>query len=93
MIRLSLESCRNPAGSSRGVAVVELDVQRAARIPHRHRGVEPPVPHAEVVEHAQRLAGEPAQLRVVALVLQLTDDHEREHHVGVPEAQQRTRVG
>ena len=77
----------------RRVAVVELDVQRAAVLADRHRRVEPAVGHPQVVEDPQRLAGEPAQLGVVALVLQFTDHDEREHHVGVAEAQQRTGVG
>ena len=92
MIRLSLLSLRKPAGST-GVAVVELDVQRPAVVPDRHRRVEPPVRDPQVVEDAQRLPGEPAEFGVVALVLQFSDDDEREHHVGFTEAQQRTRVG
>jgi hypothetical protein len=76
-----------------GVAVVELDVQRAAVLADLHRCVQPPVRDPQVVEDAQRLPGEPAEFGVVALVLELSDHDEREHHVGVTEAQQRTRVG
>ncbi len=77
----------------RRVAVVELDVQRAAVLTDRHRGVEPAVLHPQVVEQPQRLPGEPAQLRVVALVLELPDHDEREDHVVSAHAQQRTGVG
>jgi len=77
----------------RRVAVVQLDMQRAAVLTHRNGRVQPPVRHPQVVEDPQRLPGEPAQFRVVALVLQLADHHQWEHHVGVAEAQQRTRVG
>src|SRR3712207_7952285 len=52
----------------------------------RSRGVEPAVPHPQVVEQPQRLPGEPAQLRVVALVLELPDHDEREDHVVGPHA-------
>jgi hypothetical protein len=81
-----------PGRQHRRVAVVELHVQGAALVTDRHRRVEPAVGHPQVVQDAQRLPGEPPELRVVALVLQLPDDDERKHHVGVPEAQQRGRV-
>ena len=68
-------------------------MQRAAVVTDGHRRVEPAVLDPQVVEHPQRLPGEPAQLGVVALVLQLADHDEREHHVGVAEAQQRAGVG
>ena len=51
------------------------------------------MPHPQVVEQTQRLPGEPAQLRVVPLALQLADHDEREHHVVLGEAVQRARVG
>jgi hypothetical protein len=81
-----------PGRQHRRVAVVELDVQRAADLPDWNGSVQPAVRHPQVVEHAEGLAGEPAQLGVVALVLQLTDDDEREDHVGVAEARQCARV-
>ena len=93
MIRLSLLSLRKPGRQRRRVAVVELDVQRAAVLADGDRGVEPAVRDPEVVEHAQRLPREPAELRVVALVLEFSDHDEREHHVGVAEAHQRAGVG
>jgi hypothetical protein len=77
----------------RRVAVVELDVQRAAVLADRDGRVEPAVLHPQVVEHAQGLAGEPPELGVVALVLQFPDDDEREDHVGGTEARERARVG
>jgi hypothetical protein len=73
--------------------VVQLHVQRAALVTDRHRRIEPAVRHPEVVEHPQGLPREPAEFGVVPLVLQLPDDDEREHDVGVTEAQQRTGVG
>ena len=73
--------------------MVELDVQRAAVVADRHRRVEPAVGHPQVVEDPQRLPGEPAELGVVALVLELPDHDERENHVGIAEAHQRARVG
>ena len=49
--------------------MVELDAQRAALLTDRHRLVEAAVGDAQLVEHAQRAAGEVAQFRVVALDL------------------------
>jgi hypothetical protein len=48
---------------------------------------------AELVEVAERLAGEVADLRVVALRLQLRDDDHRDHHGVLGEAEERARVG
>ena len=58
------------------VGVVQLDPQGAALVVAEHRLVEPAVLDPQLVEHPQRLPGEPAQLRVVPLALQLGDDHE-----------------
>ncbi len=76
-----------------GVAVVELDVQRTALCPNRNGLIEPSMLDAEIVEQAQRLAGEPAQLVVVALGLQLTDHYQRNNHFMFGEAGAGPRIG
>ena len=63
----------------RRVGVVELDPHGAAGVVDRHRLVEPAVLDAQLVEQPQRLAGEPAELRMRALGLELGDDHDRQH--------------
>jgi hypothetical protein len=73
----------------RQVRVVELDVQGAALVAHRHRRVQPAVLDPQVVEGAQGLAGEPAQLGVVTLAFQLADDHQRQDDVVLAEAGER----
>ena len=75
------------------VGVVELDVQAAAVVADRHRGVQPAVPHPQVVEHPQRLPGEAPELGVVPLALQLADHHQRQHDLVLGEPPQRPRVG
>ena len=77
----------------RGVGVVELDPDRAAGVTDRHRLVEPAVQHAQLVERPQRGPGEVAQLGVVALALQLGDDHDRQDDLVLVEAAERARVG
>ena len=90
---MSLSPSRKPAGSDVGVGVVELDPERAALVAHRHRRVEAAVGDPQLVEHAQRGAGEVAQLRVVPLALQLGDDDDREDDLVLVEPPQRARVG
>ena len=85
-MRESLLSTRKPAGSVDRSRVVQLDAQRAAVVADRHRRVEPAVLDAQLVEHAQRLPGEPAQLGVVALGLQLADHHQRQDDLVLGEA-------
>ena len=80
-------------GQRGGVGVVELDPQRAALVADRDRAVEPAVLHPQLVEAAQRRAGEVAELGVVALGLQLGDDDDREDDVVLLEAAYRRRVG
>ena len=92
-IRVSLESLRKPCGSTPGIGVVQLDLQRAAGVVRRHRLIEPAVLDPQLVEHPQRLAGEPAELGMVALVLQLGDHHERHDHLVVGEPGEGRRVG
>ena len=93
MIRLSLLSLRKPAGSTDGSLWLSSTCSVPPSSPTGTGRVQPAVGDPQVVEDAQRLPGEPAQFGVVALVLQFPDHDEREHHVGVAEAQQRTGVG
>ena len=82
------------AGRQRvGVGVVELDPDRAALLADRDRLVEATVDDPQLVEHAQRRAGEEAQLRVVPLALQLGDHDHREDDLVLVEPLQRPRVG
>ena len=55
--------------------MIQFDMQRSAFRPDRDRFVEAAVFQSQVVEQPQRLTGEPAQLVMVALRLQLTDHH------------------
>ena len=48
---------------------------------------------AQIVEDPQRLTGEVAEVRVVALGLELGDHHDRQHDVVLGEAVQRLRIG
>jgi len=64
-----------PRGQHRGVAVVELNVQRTALCPNGNRLIKPAVFQPHIIEEAQRLAGEPAELVVVPFGLQLADHH------------------
>ena len=72
--------------------VVELDVHVAAVDADRQRRGEVAVALAEVVEDAQGLAGEVAEVGVVALGLELGDDDDRQHDVVLGEAHQRMGV-
>ena len=86
-------SVRKPAGSTVGIAVVQLDVQRTALRPNGNRLIQPAVLEPQIVEQPQRLPGEPAQLVVVALGLQLADDHQRDHHFVLGEPGARPGIG
>ena len=88
---MSLSPSRMPAGSTAGVGVGELDPQRAA-LADRDREVESPVLDAQLVEDAQRLTGEVADLGVVALALELGDHHDGDHDVVLGEAEERPRI-
>ena len=77
----------------RRVGVVELDPHRAAVVVDRQRQVQPTVLDPQVVEDPQRLPGEHADLRMVALALQLGDDHQRQDHLVLGEPENRPRVG
>ena len=67
-------------GQHRRIAVVQLDMQRAALRPNGNRLIQPTVLEPQVVEHPQRLPREPAKLMVMPLGLQFADDHQRDHH-------------
>ena len=62
------------------VAVIEFDVQRAALGANGNRLIQPTVLEAEIVEQSQCLAGEPAQLVMMAFSLQFADDNQRDDH-------------
>jgi hypothetical protein len=73
--------------------VVQLDPERAAEVADRDRRVEPAVPDPELVEQPQRLAGEVAELGVVALGLQFRHHHDRQHDLVLVEAGEGIGVG
>ena len=81
------------AGRQHGrVGVVELDPQRPAVVPDRDGRVEPAVLHPQVVEQAQRLAGEVPELGVVPLGLELGDHHDRQDDLVLGEPHRGARV-
>ena len=73
--------------------VVELDPERAALVVDRHGLEQRPVAGAQLLEEAEALAGGPAELGVVALALELGEDHEREHDLVLGEPGDRRRIG
>ena len=75
-----------------GRLVVQLDAERAAPLVDRVRHRERPVGQPQALEMAQRMAGGPAQLGVVALRLQLHEHDDRDHHLVLVEAHERPRV-
>lgn len=79
-------------GQRGGAHVVQLDVHVAAVLADRERHGEVPVQLAQVVEDAQRLPREVAEVGVVALGLELGDHDDRQHDVVLGEAVQRERV-
>jgi hypothetical protein len=72
--------------------MVQLHPQAPA-LPHRHGEIEPFVLDPQLVEVAQRLPGEVADLRVVALGLELGDHHDRKDYGVLGETEDRLRVG
>ncbi len=77
----------------RRVRVIQLDLQGAAVFVGGHRQVQAFVPVAQILQLAQRRAGEPTQFGVVPLGLQLVDHHQRQHNGVLGEFPQRMRVG
>jgi len=75
------------------VLVVELDAEGATFVVDRHRFDEGAVTGAELLEEVEAPAGRPAQLGVMALALELGEDHQREHDLVFGEPRHRERVG
>ena len=92
-MRESLLSTRKPAGSVDRSEWLSSTCSVPPSSPIGHRRVEPAVRDAQLVEHPQRLPGEPAELGVVPLALQLADDHQRQHDLVLGEPAQRSRIG
>ena len=92
-MRESLLSLRNPAGST----VASVWLSSTCRVPPggagRHRSVQPAVFDPQLVQQPQRLPGEIAELGMVPLGLQLTDDDQRQDHLVFVEAVQRPGIG
>lgn len=80
-----------PARQHRHVRVVELDAERAAAADGDGE-VEALVLHAQLVEAAQGLPGEVADLGIVALALELADDDDRQHDGVLREPEHRGRI-
>ena len=76
-----------------GVGVVELDPQRAAVGADGDRPVESALADPQVVEQPQGLAGEVAELGMVAFALELRDDDDRQDDLVLGEPEHRARVG
>ena len=72
--------------------VIEFDAYRAALVPDRQRFGERAVLFAQVVEDAQRLAGEIAEFGVVPLPFEFGDHDDREHNVVLRESKDRVWV-
>jgi hypothetical protein len=82
-----------PRGQHPRIRVVQLDVQEATGVVDRDRHVESAVAGPDVIEEAQRLAGEESELGVVPLGLQFGDDHHRHDDLVLGEVEQRVRIG
>ena len=77
----------------RRVAVVELDLQRTALCANGNRLIQPSVLDPQIVEHPQRLAGEPAQFVVVTFGFQFADDNQRNNDFVLGEPSACPRIG
>ncbi len=66
-----------PGRQDRRVGVVELDLQRPPERRRLDRAIQAALGEAQLVEQPQRLAGEVAELRMVALAFQLGDRRRR----------------
>ena len=75
------------------LGVVDLDPQRAALLVRRHRPEQRAVRQAQVLEHPQGLAGGPAEVGVVTLALELGEDDQRDDHLVLREAPERSWIG
>jgi hypothetical protein len=75
------------------IGVVELDVERTARVANRNGRIEPTLHDAEIVEEPQRRTGEISEFGVVALGLELRDHNDGNHNFVLVEAQHPARIG
>ena len=92
-IRESLLSVRKPAGSTAGSVWLSSTCSVPPCVANGNGLIQPSVLEPKIVEQAQRLTGEPAQLVVVAFGLQFADHHQRDHHLVFGEPAARPRVG
>ena len=68
-------------GKDGGIGVVELNMHKPAKIIGGHRPVQVAVAVTQLFEETERFSGEPPQLWVVALGLQLTHHDQRKHNL------------
>ena len=92
-MRASLVSVRKPIGSTVGSVWLSSTCSVPPGGADRDGAVEAAVLQAQVVEHAQSLTGEPAELVMVAFTLEFADDDQRKHHVVLGEPGHGPRVG
>ncbi len=83
------ESCRKHFGGH----MVHLNAQRAAVGSDRDGLIQSAMLDAQVIQEPEGLAGEVAQLGIVAFALQFGDDHDRDNDFVLREAQQGVRIG
>ncbi|MBG9885246.1 hypothetical protein ABE10_01320, partial [Bacillus toyonensis] len=82
----------DPARKHALVGVVQLDTKSAA-LADRNGEVQPPVLDPQLIEVAQRLSREEAELRVMTLGLQFADHDDREDDGVLGETEERVRIG
>jgi hypothetical protein len=80
-------------GQNRGIAVVELHLQRTALCPNGNGLIEAAVFEAQIVEHPQRLTREPPEFVMVSLGFELADHDQRDNHLVFREPGARPRIG
>jgi len=72
--------------------VVQLHTNGSAEIVDRNRRIKTTVSDAQLVQVAERRTSEVAQLIVMALALELTDHHNRKHHIVLVETPHGMRI-
>ncbi len=92
-MRWSLAGDVSGGGSASSSWWLSSTRKRAAVVVDRHGIEQRAVTGAELLEEAEALARRPTQLGVVALALELGEDHEREHDLVLGEARDRQRIG
>ncbi len=90
---MSLSPELHPRGQPGEIGVVELHPQGATLVVERDPLIEATVVDPEVIEQAESLACEVAQLGVGALRLELDDDDQRQHDLVLVEAVERPWIG